>query len=162
MLLCYAKCPPIQTFFCKKVGSQDRCSFCIELSCIFFVVLSRIFHSCQKSYHAWISKSKNCQVGTSFVLQSLSLSPCHTIYLAIIPICFDLGIFLIVPVTNLQVVSALYVWSGAGFVWASPHVYRVIRLYAEIQQYPNHWSLLTLVSLYSGFQSGQFESPLIV
>ena len=102
MLLCYAKCPPIQAFFffAKKLGSQDLCSFCI--------VLSRIFHSCQKSPcfvwdgilqvgsdHAWTSMSRNCQVSTSFVLQpQMSIvTMSFDIFGHYFNICFDIGIF---------------------------------------------------------------------
>ena len=73
-------------FFAKKEGSQDRCSFCIVSSCIFSLCCLAYFTAVKSQNHAWTSKSKNCQVGTSFVLQSLSLSPCHSLYLAIISI----------------------------------------------------------------------------
>ena len=125
-------------FFAKKVGSQDRCSFCIVLSCIFFIVLSRIFHSCQKSDHAWTSKSRIVKL-----VRVLSFSLCH--YHHVIRYIWPLFQYLlrswhilIVPVTYLQVVNAFYIRSGAGFVWTSPHVCRVIRLYAD------HWSQLNL------------------
>ena len=95
-------------FLQKKRRITGSLQFCIVSSCIFSLSCLAYF-TAVKSQRSCMntSKSKNCQVGTSFVLQSLSLSPCHTIYLAIIPICFDLGIFLIVPVTYLQVVNAL-------------------------------------------------------
>ena len=74
-------------FFAKKRRITGSLQFCIVSSCIFSLSCLAYF-TAVKSQRSCMntSKSKNCQVGTSFVLQSLSLSPCHSLYLAIISI----------------------------------------------------------------------------
>ena len=146
MLLCYAKCPPIQTFFLQKRRITGSLQFlhCVVLH--IFIVLSRIFHSCQKS--KIMHEHQSQRIVKLVRVSSFSLCHYHHVIRYIWPLLqYVLWSWhiLIVPVTYLQVVNALYILSGAGFVWTSPHVCRVIRLYAEIQQYHNHWSQLNLV-----------------
>ena len=83
-------------FFAKKEGSQDRCSFCIVSSCIFSLSCLAYF-TAVKSQRSCMntSKSKNCQVGTSFVLQSQMsiITMSFNIFVHYFNICFDIGIF---------------------------------------------------------------------
>ena len=125
-------------FFAKKRRITGSLQFLHSVVLHIFIELSRIFHSCQKSkiMHEHI-KVKELSSWYEFRPSvSVIITMSYDIFGHYSNLLWSWHI-LIVPVTYLQVVNALYILSGAGFVW-SPHVCRVIRLYAD------HWSQLNL------------------
>ena len=90
MLLCYAKCPPIQAFFCKKVRITGSLQFlhCVvsHISQLSKVTLFRL----RRHFTSWVRSCMNINVKKLVRVLSFSLrcqlSPCHSIYLAIISI----------------------------------------------------------------------------
>ena len=95
MLLCYSKCPPIQTFFLQKKKDHRIVAVLHSVVLHIFIELSRIFHSCQKSkiMHEHI-KVKELSSWYEFRPSvSVIITMSFVIFGHYFNICFDLGIF---------------------------------------------------------------------
>ena len=94
MLLCYAKCPPIQAFFFLQKSEDHRIFAVFALCCLaYFTAVKSHLVSFETAFYklGQIMHEHQCQEIVKLVrVLSFSLrcqlSPCHSIYLAIISI----------------------------------------------------------------------------